>query len=147
MGYEKVRLPIILLAVFPVSMVWYVIILYKFRRQGYKCLINHRKKKKHRNFSKENQILYAKKLVIFYRLLGHVFGERNNCLERASTLYFSLQYLGLETSLLIGKQKSRMSNSHILHAWVEVSETPINEYYGIRKDFNIIMTIKDGIII
>lgn len=128
------------------SLFVYLRILRIYKKKGLKStldIIDAIKKKREFEKNKDNlkeELSFSMMLISFYRVIGRIFGETGNCLERSVCLHSALLYLGIKSELIIAKPKKRGSLLFMLHSWVEISQNPVNDFEDIRDHYYILYT-------
>ena len=86
---------------------------------------------------------YARKELVFLRVLGRLLGEDPACLPASVSLTAGLIGLGLPVQLVVGKCTVFLSNEFDFHAWVEMDGEPIYEPQQVQKRFITLLRIPD----
>ena len=93
--------------------------------------------------SSSEALRYARKELVFLRILGRLLGEDPACLPASVSLTAGLMGLGLRAQLVVGKSTTYLSEEFDFHAWVELDGYPVYEAPQVQKRFISLLRIPD----
>mgnify|MGYP002556879333 CR=1 FL=1 len=75
------------------------------------------------------------------RLIGYIFRQSDLCLNRSYALAYVLIYLGIPCFVIVGKAQYYLNRNYQFHAWVELSEMPVNDSLGVKQQWKKVLVL------